>query len=53
MAKANLVQLITWLRAKGHPCYALLPAVEYDKKWHSWNLPLPEQLNRTAVAVTH
>jgi L,D-peptidoglycan transpeptidase YkuD (ErfK/YbiS/YcfS/YnhG family) len=42
MAKENLVKLITWLRAKGHPCYALLPAVEYDKKWKSWNLPPPK-----------
>jgi len=46
MAKENLVKLITWLRAKRHPCYALLPAVEYDKKWRSWNLPPPEALNR-------
>jgi L,D-peptidoglycan transpeptidase YkuD (ErfK/YbiS/YcfS/YnhG family) len=42
MAKENLVKLITWLRAKRHPCYALLPAVEYDKKWRSWKLPSPE-----------
>src|SRR5437016_2362690 len=46
MAKDNLVKLITWLRSKGHPCYALLPAVEYDKKWRSWNLPSPEVLKR-------
>jgi len=42
MARENLVKLITWLRANRHPCYALLPAVEYDKKWKSWNLPSPE-----------
>ena len=42
MAEANLVKLISWLRAKRHPCYALLPATEYDKKWRSWNLPPPE-----------
>jgi L,D-peptidoglycan transpeptidase YkuD (ErfK/YbiS/YcfS/YnhG family) len=39
MARENLVKLITWLRVNRHPCYALLPAVEYDKKWRSWNLP--------------
>jgi L,D-peptidoglycan transpeptidase YkuD (ErfK/YbiS/YcfS/YnhG family) len=44
MAKENLVKLITWLRAKRHPCYALLPAAEYDQKWRSWNLPSPEAL---------
>src|SRR6266545_129606 len=42
MAQENLVKLITWLRAKRHPCYALLPANEYDKKWRSWNLPSPD-----------
>src|SRR5947207_11452995 len=46
MPKDNLVKLITWLRVKGHPCYALLPAVEYDKKWRSWILPSPEALKR-------
>jgi L,D-peptidoglycan transpeptidase YkuD (ErfK/YbiS/YcfS/YnhG family) len=42
MAEPNLVKLITWLRGPRHPCYALLPAPEYDKKWRSWNLPSPE-----------
>jgi L,D-peptidoglycan transpeptidase YkuD (ErfK/YbiS/YcfS/YnhG family) len=42
MARENLVKMITWLRAKRHPCYALLPANEYDTKWRSWNLPSPE-----------
>jgi len=46
MAKENLVKLITWLRANRHPCYALLPAAEYDKKWRSWNLPSPETVHR-------
>jgi hypothetical protein len=50
MAKENLVKLITWLRAKRHPCYVLLPAVEYDKKWESWNLPPPEALKRGSSA---
>jgi hypothetical protein len=50
MAKENLVKMITWLRVKGHPCYALLPAVEYDRKWRSWNLPPPETLNRSSGA---
>jgi len=39
------VKLITWLRVKQHPCYALLPASEYDKKWRSWNLPSPETVH--------
>ncbi|PYJ56487.1 MAG: hypothetical protein DME82_04575 [Verrucomicrobia bacterium] len=47
MAKENLVKMITWLRVKGHPCYALLPAVEYDKKWSSWNLPSPDAFRRS------
>jgi hypothetical protein len=42
MAKENLLKLITWLRANRRPCYALLPADEYEKKWRSWDLPPPE-----------
>src|SRR5947207_3201248 len=45
MSKENLVKLITWSRANRHPCYALLPAAEYDKKWRSWNLPSPETVH--------
>ena len=44
MAEGDLVKLITWLRAPRHPCYALLPASEYEKKWKSWNLPPPAGL---------
>ena len=44
MAEQDLVKLITWLRARRHPYYALLPAAEYDQKWRSWNLPSPEAL---------
>ncbi|HVD96460.1 MAG TPA: L,D-transpeptidase family protein [Candidatus Limnocylindria bacterium] len=50
MARENLVKVITWLRAKGHPCYVLLPAVEYDKKWRSWNLPPSEAPKRGGTA---
>jgi hypothetical protein len=50
MAQENLVKLITWLRAKGHPCYALLPANEYDKNWRSWNLPSPDAFDRSGPA---
>jgi L,D-peptidoglycan transpeptidase YkuD (ErfK/YbiS/YcfS/YnhG family) len=50
MAQENLVKLITWLRAKRHPCYALLPANEYDKKWRSWNLPPPEMFGPSGAA---
>jgi len=53
MAQADLVKLITWLRASRHPCYALLAAVEYDKKWHSWSLPPPGTFRRGgSVTVT-
>ena len=45
MAKENLVKLITSLRANRHPCFVLLPAIEYDKKWKSWNLPPPQAIN--------
>lgn len=41
MAESDLVKVVTWLRADRHPCYALLPAVEYEKKWKEWNLPAP------------
>jgi L,D-peptidoglycan transpeptidase YkuD (ErfK/YbiS/YcfS/YnhG family) len=47
MAKTDLVKLIVWLRANRQPCYVLLPAVEYDKKWRSWNLPSPEIFRRS------
>ncbi|MFL6542200.1 MAG: L,D-transpeptidase [Chthoniobacterales bacterium] len=43
MPEPELVKIIGWLRAAKHPCYALLPAPEYDKKWRDWNLPPPEQ----------
>jgi L,D-peptidoglycan transpeptidase YkuD (ErfK/YbiS/YcfS/YnhG family) len=41
MAESDLVKLITWMRAGRHPCYVLLPAAEYDKRWQSWHLPEP------------
>jgi hypothetical protein len=50
MAQENLVKLITWLRAKRHPCYALLSANDYDKKWRSWNLPSPDAFGRSGSA---
>ena len=54
MAEVNLVKLITWLRAKRHPCYALLPMSEYDRKWQSWNLPSPKNFDRGGDStVTH
>jgi L,D-peptidoglycan transpeptidase YkuD (ErfK/YbiS/YcfS/YnhG family) len=43
MAEGDLVRLITWLRAPGRPCYVLLPASEYQKKWQSWHLPAPNK----------
>lgn len=41
MAESDLVKLITWMRAARHPCYVLLPAAEYDKRWQNWHLPPP------------
>jgi L,D-peptidoglycan transpeptidase YkuD (ErfK/YbiS/YcfS/YnhG family) len=43
MAQPELVNMITWLRASRHPCYVLLPADEYQKRWRRWNLPPPEK----------
>jgi len=43
MAEPELVKMISWFRAARHPCYVLLPAEEYEKKWHSWDLPPPEK----------
>ena len=50
MAQDNLVKIITWLRAKRHPCYALLPTSEYENKWRAWNLPSPDT-SRGAVSL--
>jgi L,D-peptidoglycan transpeptidase YkuD (ErfK/YbiS/YcfS/YnhG family) len=44
MAEGELVNLIRWLRAPRHPCYALLPRKEYENFVKSWNLPNPDQL---------
>jgi L,D-peptidoglycan transpeptidase YkuD (ErfK/YbiS/YcfS/YnhG family) len=44
MAESDLVRLVAWLRAGRHPCYALLPASEYEKKWRSWDLPPADKL---------
>jgi L,D-peptidoglycan transpeptidase YkuD (ErfK/YbiS/YcfS/YnhG family) len=41
MAEADLVRLITWLRAARNPCYVLLPRQVYAAKRESWNLPAP------------
>ena len=41
MAEPELVKMIAWLRAAKHPCYVLLPADEYEKKWPEWDLPAP------------
>jgi L,D-peptidoglycan transpeptidase YkuD (ErfK/YbiS/YcfS/YnhG family) len=42
MAEPELVKTIPWLRAAKHPCYALLPEPEYEKKWRAWHLPPPD-----------
>jgi L,D-peptidoglycan transpeptidase YkuD (ErfK/YbiS/YcfS/YnhG family) len=52
MAQDNLVKVITWLRAQRRPCYALLSAGDYEKKWRAWNLPSPDAL-RGAVSLAH
>jgi L,D-peptidoglycan transpeptidase YkuD (ErfK/YbiS/YcfS/YnhG family) len=41
MAEPELVKMIAWMRASRHPCYVLLPAEEYEKKWRAWDLPPP------------
>ena len=41
MAEEELARVISWLKSAGRPCYALLPAAEYGKKWKTWNLPAP------------
>ena len=41
MAEPDLVKLISWMRSPRHPCYVLLPAPEYDKRWQGWHLPPP------------
>ncbi len=43
MAEPELVKMVSWLRAPKHPCYVLLPADEYEKKWRGWDLPPPEK----------
>jgi L,D-peptidoglycan transpeptidase YkuD (ErfK/YbiS/YcfS/YnhG family) len=47
MAEGNLVNVIRWLRAARHPCYALLPRNEYQSRAKSWDLPDPDQLPLT------
>lgn len=42
MAEGDLLKIIRWLRADAHPCYALLPWSEYQRKWKAWGLPAPE-----------
>ncbi|CAN5512272.1 L,D-transpeptidase family protein [soil metagenome] len=39
MSEADLVRVIRWLRAPRKPCYALLPASEYNAKAKAWDLP--------------
>lgn len=41
MAQQDLVRVISWLKSSGRPCYALLPAEQYERKWSTWNLPAP------------
>ena len=43
MAEPELVKMIAWFRSSRHPCYALLPAEEYEKKWRAWDLPPPDK----------
>jgi L,D-peptidoglycan transpeptidase YkuD (ErfK/YbiS/YcfS/YnhG family) len=43
MAEEDVVKIIRWLRKEKNPHYALLPAAEYQQKWHSWGLPAPEK----------
>jgi len=43
MAETDLVKMVAWMRASRHPCYVLLPADEYEKRWRRWDLPPPEK----------
>jgi L,D-peptidoglycan transpeptidase YkuD (ErfK/YbiS/YcfS/YnhG family) len=51
MARANLVKIITWLRAGRHPCYALLPVAEYEKRWRTWHLPPPDRVGHNPAKL--
>jgi hypothetical protein len=53
MAEPDLVKLITWLRSERHPCYVLLPASEYEKKWQEWHLPSPERKEGHCYRTAH
>ena len=44
MAEPDLVKIVTWLRVACHPCYALLPLAEYEKKCRAWDLPPPDRV---------
>jgi L,D-peptidoglycan transpeptidase YkuD (ErfK/YbiS/YcfS/YnhG family) len=44
MAEPDLVRLVSWLRAAGHPEYVLLPWDEYQRKWRAWGLPDPAKV---------
>ncbi|MEP7014681.1 MAG: L,D-transpeptidase family protein [Verrucomicrobiota bacterium] len=44
MAEDELVKMIKWLRAGRHPCYALLPAAEYEGKRQIWGLPASDNI---------
>src|SRR5213078_2765540 len=50
MAEADLIKMIAWMRASRHPCYVLLPADEYEKRWRRWDLPPPEKTALQYVA---
>jgi L,D-peptidoglycan transpeptidase YkuD (ErfK/YbiS/YcfS/YnhG family) len=39
MAEDKLQEIVRWLRADQHPCYALLPRAEYERLWRAWGLP--------------
>src|SRR5256714_9088963 len=43
MAEPELVKMISWFRAPKHPCYVLLPADEYQKKWRAGGRPEPRK----------
>ena len=47
MQQEKLLRIVQWLRASRHPCYALLPAVEYAAKAKAWDLPPPEVREKT------
>ncbi len=51
MAEENMVRMLSWLRAKDHPQYALLTKDEYLRRWKAWGLPSPDVANALLSSI--